>query len=67
MNTGAWELLDPEVRLGLIEIIDAAKGPDLVARVAAQGRRTPRQIRRELDERNAMHVRWLERQQGRPA
>ena len=62
MNTGAWELLDPEVRLALIEIIDAAKGPGLVARVAAQGRRTHRQIRVELDERNAMHVRWLERQ-----
>ncbi|HUW13422.1 MAG TPA: hypothetical protein VM537_27110 [Anaerolineae bacterium] len=65
MNTGAWELLDPEVRLALIEIIDAAKGPGLVARVAAQGSVTTEEIERELVDRNGMHERWLRQQQVR--
>ena len=62
MNTGAWELLDPEVRLALIRIIDGAKGADLVARVAATGTVTPEEIERELLDRNAMHHRWLRQQ-----
>ena len=61
MNTSAWELLDPEVRLALIRIIDAAKGPDLVARVAATGHVTAEEIEWEIAERNAMHERWLRR------
>jgi len=65
MNTGAWELLDPEVRLALIEIIDAAKGPDLVARVAATGRVTAEEIEREIVARNLKHERWLRTQQVR--
>jgi len=62
MNTGAWELLDPEVRLALIEIIDAAKGADLVARVAATGHVTPEEIEREIVARNLKHERWLRAQ-----
>ena len=65
MNTGAWELLDPEARLALIEIIDAAKGPDLVARVAATGHVTDEEIEREIVVRNAKHERWLRTQQVR--
>ena len=62
MNTGAWELLDPEVRLALIEIIDAAKGADLVERVAATGRVTVEEIAAEIVVRNAKHERWLRTQ-----
>ena len=63
MNTGAWELLDPEVRLALITIIDAAKGSDLVARVAATGRVTAEEIEAEIAVRNLKHERWLRTQQ----
>ena len=62
MNTGAWEALDAEVRLALIEIIDAAKGPDLVARVAATGHVTAEEIAAEIVVRNLKHARWLRQQ-----
>lgn len=64
MNTGAWDLLDPEGRFALIRIIDAAKGPDLVARVAATGDVTAEEIEREIADRNMRHERWLRTQQA---
>ena len=52
----------PETCAGFIALIDAAFGPDLVARVAATGTVTDEEIEAELTDRNAMHERWLRTQ-----
>ena len=62
MNVGELEKLDPEVRRQFVAIIDAAKGPDLVARVRATGTVTDEEIAAEIVERNAVHDRWVAKQ-----
>ena len=52
----------PETCAGFIALIDAAFGPDLVARVAATGHVTDEEIAAEIVVRNAKHEGWLRQQ-----